>query len=306
MSWLCATISFRRVKWLDSIARRLLLASERHSIVGPVGLGLAVFLAAQVVLFAFFGGLPHDPLGAVVLELLVLITGVTIPLILVMIAFRKAFQKVLVISRTATPRAREFLIDHLGRTLDGMHEQLKSLQSGTGLSLAVADLEEVGGWIPTFFSQAQGVYVGFDATTPSEYVRRWRPYLHYLDQYKPGVRLRVVTASTEDLESDLVAHPEAASQLQAMHDAWGARLLCMDGDAVRELAEGLRLPSSLVDLAFWEGDYCLLWERGTDRFTVRLCYAGEPTYERVSMLIHAVERAARPLAELHPSGPRAP
>lgn len=110
--------------------------------------------------------------------------------------------------------------------------------------------------------------------------------------------MRIVTAPVEALEEDLRRHPEAAHRLQEMHDAWGARLLFIDREDVRALAEKHRLPASLVDLAVWEGDYCLLWEWGLNQFTVRLCYSDDPTYDRVMALVVAVEQAAVPLGHM--------
>lgn len=281
---------------LDSIAKRLLLASERHPAFGSVVFGLVLFVLAQVVLFALFGGIPNDLLAAIAVELLLLLAGAAIPLVLLTIAFRRIFARVAELSQVAQSPSRAILLDHLDRTLRLVRDQLGSLQSGTGLSLSLGDMDEVSGWIPTFFSGATGPYVGLDATLPSDYLGRLDPFLRHLDEYRPGVRLRIVTAPTEDLEEDLRCHPEAVDHLQEMHDAWGARLLFMDREEVRVLAEKHRLPGSLVDLALWEGDYCLLWEWGMNQFTVRLCYSDDPTYDQVMALVAAVEEAAVPLA----------
>ncbi|HMJ72717.1 MAG TPA: hypothetical protein VK471_05035 [Solirubrobacterales bacterium] len=290
----------RLVHCLDSIAQRLLLSTERHPLAGPVALGLALFLLAQIALIVGFGGIPNDLLGVAAVEILLLLAGASIPLLLVIVALGPVFAEVAGISRTARPHSRIFARDYLVTSLRQMHEQLKSLQSGAGLSLAIADVGEVAGWIPTFFSNAWGVYVGFDATVPSEYLNRWAGYIRHLDSYEPGVRLRVVTSAYEDLAADITANPDAAKRLQEIHDQWQARLLYVDGQDLRALAEQHQLPSSLVDLALWEGDYCLLWDRGTDRFTVRLCFESDPMYGRVMELISDVEAQAVPLAQLQP------
>lgn len=153
--------------------------------------------------------------------------------------------------------------------------------------------------MPTFFSSAKGKYVGFDSSVPSEYLSRWRGYLRHLEVYEPGVRFRVITAPEERLASDISTRPQAARQLQRLHDALEADLLCLDEGIVGELAEKRRLPSSsIVNLAFWEDDYCLLWERGTDRFTIRLVLADDPMYARVREFVSEVEAQAVPLAVL--------
>jgi hypothetical protein len=290
----------RFVQTLNSIAQRLLLSNERHPLAGPVALGLGLFLLAQVVLFIGFGGIPSDFLGAAAVEILLLFAGATIPLVLVILALGPVFAEVAGISRTAQLNSRIFVLDYLVTSLRQMHEQLKSLQSGAGLSLAIAEVGEVAGWIPTFFSNARGAYVGFDAALPSEYLNRWHGYIHHLDGYEPGVRMRVVTSGHDDLMADIAANPDAAGRLQEIHDDWKARLLYIDGQTIRSLAERHQLPSSLVDLALWEGDYCLLWDRGTDRFTVRLCFESDPMYSRVMELISDVEAQATPLSQLNP------
>jgi hypothetical protein len=290
----------RPVQRLNSIAERLLLSNERHPLAGPISLGLALFLLAQVVLLIGFGGIPSDFLGAAAVEVLLLLAGATIPLALVIVALGPVFAEVAGISRTAQPHSRIFVLDYLVASLREMHEQLKSLQSGAGLSLAIAEVGDVAGWIPTFFSNAGGAYVGFDATVPSEYLSRWNGYISHLDKYDPGVRMRVVTSAHDDLMTDIAANPDAIRHLQKVHDQWKARLLYIDGQAIRGLAEQHQLPSSLVDLALWEGDYCLLWDRGTDRFTVRLCFASDPMYGRVMELISDVEAQAIPLSQLRP------
>ncbi len=288
----------RFVQHLNSIAQRLLLSNERHPLAGPVALGLALFLFAQVVFFIGFGAIPSDFLGAAAVEILLLFAGATIPLVLVIVALGPVFTEVAGISRTAQPHSRIFALDYLVASLRQMHEQLKSLQSGAGLSLAIAEVGEVAGWIPTFFSNARGAYVGFDATVPSEYLNRWHGYIRHLDRYEPGVRMRVVTSARDDLMADIAEYPDAARRLQEIHDHWKARLLYIDGQTIRGLAEQHQLPSSLVDLALWEGDYCLLWDRGTDRFTVRLCFKSDPMYSRVMELISDVEAQAVPFSQL--------
>lgn len=286
---------------LDSLTKRLLFANEQHPVFGPIAVGLTLFFLAQLVLFALFGGIPNELPGAIAVESLLLLAGATIPLVLLTIAFRRVFVRVAELSQVVQPPSRGIVLDHLDTTLQLMRDQLESLQSSTGLSLSMGDINEVSGWIPTFFSQANGSYVGFDATLPSQYFKRLDPFLRHLDEYPSGVRLRVVTSRTEDLEEDLKRHPDAMERLQRLHDSWGARLLFLDCDEVRALAEEHRLPDSLVDLALWEGDYCLLWEWGMNRFTVRLCYANDPTYDRVLTLIDAVEQAAIPFADVRRS-----
>lgn len=96
---------------LDSIANRLLLAGERHPVVGPVGLGLLLFALTQVVLFALFGGIPNELLSAVAVELLLLLAGATIPLVLLAIAFRTTFVQVAELSRAANPQSRPVVLD---------------------------------------------------------------------------------------------------------------------------------------------------------------------------------------------------
>jgi len=288
----------RIVQGLDSLAQRLLLSTERHPLAGPVALGLVLFLLAQVILFVGFGGIPSDLLGAAAVEVLLLLAGAAIPLLLVIVALGPVFVEVAGISRTAQSHSRIFARDYLVAVLRQMHDQLKSLQSGSGLSLAIAEVGEVAGWIPTFFANAEGRYVGFDATVPSEYLKRWYGFVDHLDGYEPGVRMRVITSARDDLLADIDVNPEAVHRLQEIHDRWGAQLLHIDSQAIRQLAEQHRLPSSLVDLALWEGDYCLLWDRGTDRFTVRLCLASDPMYDRVLRLVANVEAQAIPLADL--------
>ena len=280
----------RIVHHLDAVAQRLLLSTERHLLAGPVALGLALFLLAQVILFVGFGGIPSDLLGVAAVEVLLRLAGAAIPLLLVTVALGPVFVEVAGISRTAQSHSRIFARDYLVALLRQMHNQLKSLQTGSGLSLAIAEVGEV--------ANARGSYVGFDATVPSEYLERWHGFIRHLDGYEPGVRMRVITSARDDLLADIAANPDAARQLQETHDRWEAQLLHIDSQAIRKLAEQHQLPSSLVDLAMWGGDYCLLWDRGTDRFTVRLCLVSDPMYDRVLRLITDVEAQAIPLDHL--------
>ena len=269
------------MRWLDSMAQWLLRASERHLFIGPLVLG--------------FGGIPHDLAAASAVEVVLLLAGASIPLILVAIAFGPVFAQVAGISHTAQHPLRTFIRHYLVTSLGVMQDQFASLQSGAGLSLAVAEMDEVAGWVPTFFSSAQGKYVGFDSSLPDEYLKRWTGYLRHLEQYEPGVRLRVITSPEADLISDIASHPAGAKHLQDVHDEMKAALLCLDESTVRHLAESHRLPNSVVDLALWEGDYCLLWERGEERFTVRLVFADDPVYKRVQQFVADVEDKAKPL-----------
>jgi hypothetical protein len=285
------------------MAHRLLRASERHALLGPIGLGLVLFLLAQGLLILFFGGIPHDLVTLIAVEVVLLLAGASVPLLLVTIAFGSAFVQVAEISRTARNPDRIFVIvrHYLLTSLGVMKEQLQCLQSGEGLSLAIAEMDEVAGWIPTFFSSAEGKYVGFDSSVPSYYLQRWDGYVRYLQEYEPGVRLRVITSPEDALLADIDAHPESAKRLQEVHDKMEADLVCLDERRVRKLAEKHKLPSSsVVDLALWEDDYCLLWERGEDRFTVRLALTEGPNYRRVRSFIADVEAEAKPLKALLP------
>jgi hypothetical protein len=156
-------------------------------------------------------------------------------------------------------------------------------------------MDEGAGWMPTFFSSASGKYVGFDSSVPSEYLSRWRGYIRHLQDYEPGVRFRVITSRDADLASDIALRPQAAMQLQRIHNDLEADLLCLDEEEVRALAEKRQLPGSIMNLAFWEDDYCLLWERGVDRFTIRLVLAEDPMYRRVCDFVAEVEASAVPL-----------
>lgn len=286
------------MEWTYSLAQRLLRASERHAFIGPVGLGLALFLLIQVVLWNGFGGIPHDLVSAVAVEVLLLLGAVSIPLLLVLVAFGPVFAQVIDISRTAQHPSRIFVGQYLVASLRVMHDQLKSLQSGAGLSLAIAEMDEGAGWMPTFFSSAGGKYVGFDSSVPSEYLSRWRGYICHLEDYEPGVRFRVITSPQVDLAADIATRPQAARQLQRIHDGLEADLLCLDEETVKHLAEKRQLPNSIMNLAFWEDDYCLLWERGVDRFTIRLVLAEDPVYGRVRAFVAEVEAKAVPLGRL--------
>lgn len=283
------------MRWLDSMAQWLLRASERHLFIGPLSLGFVLFGIAQAILVLGFGGIPHDLAAASAVEIVLLLAGVSIPLILVTVAFGPVFAKVAGISRTAQHPLRTFIRHYLVTSLGVMQDQFASLQSGAGLSLAIAEMDEVSGWVPTFFSSAQGKYVGFDSSLPDEYLKRWSGYLRHLEHYEPGVRLRVVTSLETDLISDIASHPASAKHLQGVHDDMTAVLLCLDEREVRHLAESHRLPYSVVDLALWEEDYCLLWERGDERFTVRLVFADDPVFKRVQEFVSDVEAKAKPL-----------
>lgn len=281
----------------DATAKRLLNFSERHPLAGPFLLGLFLFLFAQLLLLVWWGHIPRDFLTLAAIEILLLLAGATIPLLLVLVAIAPAFARMVRISHMAQPHVRGFVQSYLDTTLTHMADQLKSLQSGAGLSLAVSQVGEVDGWLPAFFDSAQGQYVGLDATVPSTYLSRWRGFIEHLNAHQPGVRMRVITSPTGDLRKDVVANPDAARRLLKLHNQWEARLLCIDGQAVRSLAERHELPSTLVDLALWEGDYCLLWEGGVDRFTVRLCLESDPMYGRVAAFIEAIEEEAANFAQ---------
>lgn len=274
----------------------MLFFSERHPLAGPVLLGLTLFLLAQLLLLAASGHVPRDFLTLACIEILLLLAGATIPLFLVVVALAPAFARLAEISNTTQPHVRGFMLSYIDKALTQMDGQLKSLQSGAGLSLAIAQVGEVDGWLPAFFAGAKGKYVGLDATVPSNYLSRWSGFIHHLDDYQPGVRIRVITSPLEDLERDVRANPDAAARLLEIHNAWGADLLCIDGQAVRALAERHQLPNSLVDLALWEDDYCLLWEGGIDRFTVRLCLGSDPMYGRVLKFVEAIEKQATSFA----------
>lgn len=286
------------MKWTYSAALRLLRASERHAFIGPVGLGLGLFLLVQIVLWKGFGGIPHDLGSVAAVEVLLLLAAGSVPLLLVLVAFGPVFAQVVDISRTAQHPSRIFVGQYLVASLGVMHDQLKSLQSGAGLSLAIAEMDEGAGWMPTFFSSASGKYVGFDSSVPSEYLSRWRGYIRHLEEYEPGVRFRVITSPDDELMADMASRPQAARQLQRIHDDLEADLLCLDEGTVKALAEKRRLPGSIMNLAFWEEDYCLLWERGVDRFTIRLVLAEDPMYARVCDFVSEVEASAVPLVRL--------
>lgn len=287
---------------LESFAHRLLRASERHALLGPLALGLALFLLAQVLLLLAFGGIPHDLPTAAAVEILLLLAGASIPLLLLMVVFGSAFIQVAEISRAARYPARIFVLHYLKASLGVMQEQLECLQSGEGLSLAIAEIDEIAGWVPTFFSSAKGKYVGFDSSVPSYYLDRWAGYLRHLEAYEPGVRLRVISSPKNELVADIDAHPECAKRLQAIHDELEADLLCLEERRIRELAESHKLPSSsVVNLALWEDDFCLLWERGEARFVVRLALVDGPNYQRVRDFVADVEAEAVPLKSLLPS-----
>jgi len=194
------------------------------------------------------------------------------------------------------------VLHYLKTSLEVMQEQLQCLQSGEGLSLAIAEMDEVAGWVPTFFSSAKGKYVGFDSSVPSYYIKRWSGYIRYLQNHEPGVRLRVITSPREDLLADIHTHPEQAKQLQKIHDDLKADLVALEEDEVKRLAERHKLPSSSVlNLALWEDEYCLLWERGEDRFTVRLALVDGPVYQRIKGFVAEVEAEAVPLRSLLPT-----
>ncbi len=280
----------------------MLRASERHALLGPIALGLVLFLLAQGLLLLAFGGIPHDLPTLAAIEILLLFVGTLIPLILLTVAFGSVFLQVAEISRTADYPARIFVIHYLKTSLGVMQEQLQCLQSGEGLSLAIAEMDEVAGWVPTFFSSAKGRYVGFDSSVPSYYLQRWAGYIRYLQDYEPGVRLRVITSPKAELLADIHAHPECAKELQAIHDKLEADLVCLEEGRVKALAENHKLgSSSVVNLALWEDDYCLLWERGEARFVVRLAMMDGPNYQRVRDFIADVEAEAVPLRSLLPT-----
>lgn len=101
--------------------------------------------------------------------------------------------------------------------------------------------------------------------------------------------------------ADIDAHPESARQLQEIHDKLGADLLCLDEKKVEDLAEKHKLSASVVNLALWEEDFCLLWERGKKRFMVRLALVDGPNYPKVCDFVREVEAEAKPLRSLLPS-----
>lgn len=258
---------------------------------------------AQALLLLIFGGLPHNLPATVAVEIVLLLAGALISLLLVMVAFRSAFLKVIEISRTAHNRAQTFVLvrHYLTTSLGVMQEQLKALH-GEGLSLAIAEMDEVAGWIPTFFSSAKGKYVGFDSSVPSYYLKRWEGYIRHLQSHEPGVRLRVITSPRQDLLDDIQEHPESARNLQEIHDDLHADLVCLDQAAVEKLAEKHKLPSSsVVSLALWEEDYCLFWEQGKERFTVRLALADGSHFPKLLDFITEVEAQAVPLRSLLPA-----
>ncbi len=121
------------------------------------------------------------------------------------------------------------------------------------------------------------------------------------------MRLRVITSPEAALRGDIDAHPENARKLRKIHDDLEAEFVHLDEERVKVLAEKHKLPpASVVNLALWEDDYCLLWERGEKRFTVRLALVDGPTYPNVRDFVCEVEEAAKPFRSLLPPHEQVP
>jgi hypothetical protein len=278
---------------IDRALGRWIEANEGHPIAMHIAVGAVLVVCIDG---AFFTLVQPTPGTAVLLtaEAAILLLGVSLPIAISVLAFRRAFLILLRITQSASGRGVAPRLKFVEEELRRLDRNLSDLRHA-GVLLEMSD---VAAWVrDRCFSVAAGRYVGTDPTPPSVFADQLGEYLSahaaYLERRGIDDSSRICMTSLADLRSDVLDNPADFAEFVKWHRDNRVELFHMEPERALEIARDCGMPG-VIDLAYWDDEYCLLWGESRAGVTVRVAFAGEETFAKAVEFIERVGREAGP------------